>query len=161
MTMSPGSSSGCSWPITVVDRLAGLDHHHDRARPLERRHEGFERVAGDELARACFDRLLQEAGLAIEGGHPKPVIEHVEGQIAAHHRHPDHSKLGFVGSHLRGPLLQAECSAEPGGELRRRDPPVSIHVERGEHRIGAGPLLAGDHAVAVEVVDLEQSSAAR
>ena len=49
--------------MTVVDGRAGLDHHHDLARPLERRDEFLERVAPDELLAlaAAVDELVDLA----------------------------------------------------------------------------------------------------
>src|SRR5262245_57013032 len=49
-----------------------------------------------------------------------------------------------------------ERAAEARAHLLGRDPAVAVGVERGEHGGRAAPLLAGDEAVAVEVVDLEE-----
>ena len=80
----------------LVDRRAGLDHHHDLARPLERGDQLLERVAADELLAlaAAVDELVDLGGGAVEDGDGVAAALHVEDEVLAHHGQADQADVG-------------------------------------------------------------------
>ena len=71
----------------VVDGGAGLDHHHDLARGLERGDQIFEGMAADELfARIGGHELVGLGGRAVEDRDRVAPALHVEHEVLTHHR---------------------------------------------------------------------------
>ena len=80
----------------VVDRRAGLDHHHDLARRLETGHQVFERMAtGQLLAGVALEKIVDLADRAVEDGHLIPPALHVEHEVFAHHRQTHQTDVAF------------------------------------------------------------------
>ena len=60
MTMSPGVEQRLELAHHLIDRLAGLDHHHDPARALEHGDQLLEGAGREQPAAALRDRGVGE-----------------------------------------------------------------------------------------------------
>src|SRR5207237_7726274 len=88
----------------VVDGLAGLDHHHDLAGPLEAGDEVLEVGGADEplALAAAVDERLDLLGVAVEHGAGEPAALHVEDEVLAHDGEADETDVGGRGGHGGG-----------------------------------------------------------
>ena len=85
-----------------VDRLAGLDHDHDRPRRPDRLGELGQRLARDEVggeAAGIGDEGVGLLGGAVIDGDGIALLRHVEREIGAHDAKPDQTDI----RHLRLP----------------------------------------------------------
>ena len=88
----------------AVDRLAGLDHHHDLARRLEPLNQIRKALGANQSATTLLDGGPRQVRLEVVHGDRVPVVQDVEGQVATHDSHPDHPDLQFV-SHGGAPSV--------------------------------------------------------
>ena len=97
----------------VVDRRAGLDHHHDLARLGQVLDQVFERVAADELLalRAAGDELVDLARRAIEDGDAIAAALDVEGQVLAHHGEADQADVALL-RHVYSSVVSSQKSSK-------------------------------------------------
>jgi hypothetical protein len=82
-----------------IGAAAGLDHHDDLARSLQRGHQVFERRAANQSAgrvRMAVDKGLHLLGGPVVDRDAKAVVGNVEGQILAHYREADEADLGAL-----------------------------------------------------------------
>ena len=78
----------------LIDGRAGLDHHHDSARPLDRFREVLKRLRpGDFLSAVFRDELVDLLGIQVPHCDGKTVLLDVEGEVLPHHAQADHAKL--------------------------------------------------------------------
>ena len=79
----------------LVDRVAGLDHQHDAARPLQQLDQLFDRVRADDLRalRLVVDELVHLGDGAVEHGHLVAVVVHVQDQVLAHDGQADQADI--------------------------------------------------------------------
>ena len=120
MRMSPVSRSGATSSMMSSTGLPGLDHHHDLARPLERRDELLRRVRADELLPlpAAVDELVHLGGGAVEDGDGVAAGLHVEDEVLAHDGEADQADVGGGGGHGSNAL---EARRIARGILEMRD----------------------------------------
>ena len=102
----------------VVDRRAGLHHHHHLPRGLERRDEILERVAADDvgLLAAAGREGVGDAGRTIEDRDREAPAGDVECQILAHDGQPDQTDVArrLLGHPANAPA-EAAISWRVGG----------------------------------------------
>ena len=78
----------------LIDRGAGLDHHHDAARPRQRFRKISESLRADELLAAVLaDELVDSLRLEIPHRDRKAVLLDVEREVHAHDSEADHPEL--------------------------------------------------------------------
>ena len=81
----------------LVHRLAGLDHEHDAAGPLEQADHFLDGMRADDLGALGFlvEEVVHLGHGAVESGHRETVVVHVQNQILAHNGQPNYSNISF------------------------------------------------------------------
>ena len=94
-----------------IDRFAGLDHHHDFARLLQRAQQLLDRAGRLNVFsfRSFGGKFLRDFPGAIEDGDGKPLRFHVQDQVFAHDRETDQSDITLIRAHFSISLIT------PGG----------------------------------------------
>ena len=82
----------------LVDRLAGLDQHHDAARALELGDHFFDRVRPLHLRALGLigQELIHLVGRTVVSHHGKPMIVHVQNQVLTHDSQADQGNIRFL-----------------------------------------------------------------
>ncbi len=81
----------------IVDALAGLDHEHDLARPLEQFQHLFERVRADDLGAFCgaIQKFVNFGSRPVIGDNGVAVVVHVHDQVLSHDCESDKRYITF------------------------------------------------------------------
>ncbi len=79
----------------LVDGVAGFDHQHDAARPLEQAGQLFDGVGADNLGALGFvgEEVVHLGNGAVEDGNFEAVVVHVEDKILSHDGEADEADI--------------------------------------------------------------------
>ena len=91
MMTSPGAEQRDQGLDELIHHRTGADHEHDLPRSGQGRDQLLEGMGADDLGPGggTGEELVHLAGGAVEHGHPKAMVVHVEGQVLAHDRQAD------------------------------------------------------------------------
>ena len=95
-----------------VDRFAGLDHHHDFARLLQRADQFLDGARRLDIFSfgATGREFLGDLCGAIKNGDRKSLGVHIQDEVFAHYSQADEANIALIRGHFGSPVFQRRSS---------------------------------------------------